>query len=312
MAIVQSMDPPRIPISPVRDSFASSGRGGSGNIRHSSIVKEQRSLLDGLDGDSRREREGSSSTSNNRVVSIGRGGAGNVQHSPDLADHPLTAAILLQHWEREARREEEIRKRHAESTVLASSGRGGMGNINSSRRSRSRPPSLSHTTNKSRSKTAKTSEHSGVDALDLISRTKSLANLRLGSGTEHGSRRRMEPGDDAPCSPTSAAEASCKPSRKRRTFLKMWNKGPSLQPLPSESDILGDAYPSDDASQRGSHSSMDYHDISPEQAKRNSRGCASTISSYSSGSRSIGSSHISTRSLPMLSEGHEYVSFLDL
>jgi len=77
------------------------------------------------------------------MFSVGRGGAGNIRSpSQDVGkDHPQTATILNQHAAVQAEYEQNIKKHHAESNPVHSSGRGGLGNISGSR-SRSRGPTL--------------------------------------------------------------------------------------------------------------------------------------------------------------------------
>ncbi|KAF9235717.1 hypothetical protein BU15DRAFT_64630 [Melanogaster broomeanus] len=124
---------------PRRDSFLSSGRGGSGNIRRLSIS------LDSLGADVIVICDRETPSNSNRFVSSGRGGAGNLRPpSLDLENHPLTAAILSQHVAMQAQYERHIRDYHAGSSVLVrSSGRGGSGNISDLRRTRSDGPSTS-------------------------------------------------------------------------------------------------------------------------------------------------------------------------
>lgn len=301
MALAQSL---RLSLSTTRDPFTSSGRGGSGNIRRSSVGHSSEPPVDVSDVVSLREKEGSSS----RFVSVGRGGVGNIQPpSPDLADHPLTAAILSEHRDTEDRYERQIRKRHEESKVVASSGRGGSGNISRNRRSKSRPP-RSALVRKGR---RKSSEHTNIDALHLIN-SESLANVTLDIRGEGTSRSGFEPGDSPSCSPTS--QNLHERPRKMRKFLKIWKR--SSHPRSSVSSLEGvsiaDTTPND-VNQGDSDSSLDYHSLHRASMSHHSGDAASTISSYtSSGSRSLNSSHMSVRSLPTLPENREYVSFLDL
>ncbi|KAF8425045.1 hypothetical protein L210DRAFT_3567651 [Boletus edulis BED1] len=135
-----------------RTSFLSSGRGGSGNIRFSqvpttegersddpSVARPHDSRRGTITADNRHkhsqlptERRGSVEQ---HFSSSGRGGSGNIQPSAfDLESHPLTAAILTQHNAMLAQHEQWIRKVHAESKMVRSSGRGGSGNISDARR----------------------------------------------------------------------------------------------------------------------------------------------------------------------------------
>ncbi|KAI6153095.1 hypothetical protein BKA82DRAFT_1008262 [Pisolithus tinctorius] len=277
----------------VRDPFMSSGRGGSGNIRRPSVGRSSQPSMDASDAISLREKEGSSS----RFVSVGRGGSGNIQPpSPDLADHPLTAAILSEHRETENRYEQQIRKHHAESKVVASSGRGGMGNISNSRRSKSRPPCSTS----GRKGLRQSSEHTGIDALHLIN-SESLTNVTPDVRAEGSSRCRAEFGDSAPCSPTS--QNFQQRSRKKRSFLKIWKRSSHLrQSVPP----LERFDTTNDDDQKDADSSLDYHSLPPASTSCHSGDRASTISSYSSStSRSTISSHMSVQSLPTLPENRE-------
>ncbi|OAX31583.1 hypothetical protein K503DRAFT_703520 [Rhizopogon vinicolor AM-OR11-026] len=122
-----------------RDSFHSSGRGGIGNIRRASISSDTRPF--DSPEDSTRGRE--PAVHPDRMFSVGRGGAGNIRSpSQDVGnDHPQTAIILNEHAAVQAEYEQQIKKHHAESNPIHSSGRGGIGNISGSR-SRSRGPTL--------------------------------------------------------------------------------------------------------------------------------------------------------------------------
>lgn len=294
MALSQSL---RLSISTTRDPFTSSGRGGSGNIRRSSVGRSSEPSVDVSDVVSLREKEGSSS----RFVSVGRGGVGNIQPpSPDLADHPLTAAILSEHRDTEDRYERQIRKRHEESKVVASSGRGGSGNISNNRRSKSRPP-RSVSVRRGR---GKSSEHTNIDALHLIN-SESFANATIDIRGEGTSRSGFEPGDSPSCSPTS--QNPQQRPRKMRKFLKIWKR--SSHPQSSVSPLGGVSIAdttANDVNQRDSDSSLDYHSLHRSSMSHHSGDTASTISSYtSSGSRSLNSSHMSVRSLPTLPENRE-------
>lgn len=314
MALVQSIEYPPHLSSPIslsfprsRDSFASSGRGGSGNIRRSSVGREARPSVDVRGSPASREIEPSSSSS--RFVSVGRGGKGNLQPpSPpaDLATHPRTAAIISQHKEAESRYEEQVRKCHKESTLVLSSGRGGHGNISNNRRSKSRPPSSGR-------KASNNPEHSIIDTLHLM-RPKGFSSLKLGSRTQgtSTSRTRAESTEDPPCSPTAPHNAPEKRTKRKHSFLKAWNKSslPPPPPPPSLPDHIRVSTETEGSGQVVYDLSADNSDIRVDE-RRNSRGGASLISTCSSGSGSIFSSQMSTQSLPVLPEDREYVSFLD-
>ncbi|KAF9219044.1 hypothetical protein BS17DRAFT_438850 [Gyrodon lividus] len=121
MAIVASVPHEGFSLSsrPRNDSFLSSGRGGSGNIRRSCISLDSNPSPD-PDLISIRNREVPPNP--DKFVSSGRGGSGNIRPpSPDLETFPLTAAILSQHVAAQAQYEQQIRKKHAESHVVVSS-----------------------------------------------------------------------------------------------------------------------------------------------------------------------------------------------
>ncbi|KAJ8592585.1 hypothetical protein M405DRAFT_888485 [Rhizopogon salebrosus TDB-379] len=126
-----------------RDSFQSSGRGGIGNIRRSSISSDTRPLESSEGSDAARGREPAVHPDRMHMFSVGRGGAGNIRSpSQDVGkDHPQTVTILNEHAAVQAEYEQNIKKHHAESNPVHSSGRGGLGNISGSR-SRSRGPTL--------------------------------------------------------------------------------------------------------------------------------------------------------------------------
>ncbi|KAG1884273.1 hypothetical protein F4604DRAFT_1574700 [Suillus subluteus] len=127
-----------------RESLQSSGGlDGIGNIRSSSISSDPRPV----DGpDSTRGREQAVHPDRMHMFSVGRGGAGNMRSpSQDLVrDHPQTVTILNDNAAVQAEYEQQVKKHHAESNPMLSAGRGGLGNISSSR-SRSRGP-LVHST----------------------------------------------------------------------------------------------------------------------------------------------------------------------
>ncbi|KAI6028119.1 hypothetical protein EDC04DRAFT_3142851 [Pisolithus marmoratus] len=292
MALVQS---PRPSLSTVRDPFMSSGRGGSGNIRRSSVGRSSLSSVDASDAVSLRDKEGSSC----RVVSVGRGGNGNIKlPSPDLADHTLAATILSEYRETEHRYEQQIRKHHEESKVVASSGRGGMGNIHNNRRSKSKPP-CSALARKGRRKPP---EHTGIDALHLIN-SEGLGRVASDIGAEGGSNDHIEPRDSPSCSRPSQDDQQR--SGKKRIFLKMWKRPHRSSTSPLDHASIIDTTTNDD----NPDSSPDCPSFPRASISGHSGDGASTISSYSSSaSRSI----MSVQSLPTLPENREYVSFLEL
>lgn len=110
-----------------RDGFQSSGRGGLGNIRKSSLSRD-RSTVDGPD-DFSATRGREPVVDVNAIRSTGRGGAGNIR-SPSRDAHVPAGPSA---------HEKEVIHSHEEAnkTAVHSSGRGGIGNIS---RSRSRGP----------------------------------------------------------------------------------------------------------------------------------------------------------------------------
>ncbi|KAG1808968.1 uncharacterized protein BJ212DRAFT_631905 [Suillus subaureus] len=120
-----------------RGLFQSSGRGGIGNIRGSSVSSDPRPVDGPDDSDLTRGRE--QAVHPDRMFSVGRGGAGNIRSpSQDVGKgYPQTATVL--NAAVQAEHEQQVKKQHVESNLMHSSGRGGIGNISSSR-SRSRGP----------------------------------------------------------------------------------------------------------------------------------------------------------------------------
>lgn len=116
------------------DKQHSSGRGGSGNIRRTSTSRDGRPSTDGPDDFS--STRGREMTVTSKVTHSGRGGAGNVRSpSRDPANGAPTAV----------ERETIAHAAEAEAELPHSSGRGGFGNIVTSRsKSRSRPPDNVH------------------------------------------------------------------------------------------------------------------------------------------------------------------------
>lgn len=124
-----------------REAFKSTGRGGAGNIKPSpSNTRDSEDNYSPLRG---REL----SVEGDRAKSVGRGGVGNIRsqsraraasHVPD--GHPHTASILSENSAQTAAYERAvIEEANSRASGVRSSGRGGVGNISSSR-SRSRGP----------------------------------------------------------------------------------------------------------------------------------------------------------------------------
>lgn len=157
-------------ISRGRDSFHSSGRGGMGNIRRSSISSDLRPV-DGLD-DSGSSRGREQAVHPDRMFSVGRGGAGNMRApSQEVGkDYPQTVTILNEHAAVQAGYEQQVKKHHAESNPIHSSGRGGLGNISGSR-SRSRGP-IVHSTGRGGVGNIQYGPGTGVDNTDEEERKK--------------------------------------------------------------------------------------------------------------------------------------------
>ncbi|KAG1794456.1 uncharacterized protein HD556DRAFT_435883 [Suillus plorans] len=161
-------------ISRGRDSFQSSGRGGAGNIRRSSVSSDPRPVDDLNDSDSTRGRE--QAVHPDRMVSVGRGGVGNMRTpSQDVGkDHPQTVTILNEHAAVQAGYEQQVKKHHAESNPIYSSGRGGIGNISGSRsRSQSRGP-IVHSTGRGGVGNIQYGAAATVDNMDEEERKKHL------------------------------------------------------------------------------------------------------------------------------------------
>jgi hypothetical protein len=124
-------DSPVRSVSRGREAFHSSGRGGIGNIRHSSASRDARPVDGPDDFSPTRGREPAVNLPLGGVISTGRGGAGNMRSPSRDAASPSRERL---------EREREILQQHAEleKTAIHSTGRGGVGNIS---RSRSRGPS---------------------------------------------------------------------------------------------------------------------------------------------------------------------------
>ncbi|KAG2143529.1 uncharacterized protein EDB93DRAFT_1088117 [Suillus bovinus] len=153
-----------------RDSFQSSGRGGMGNIRRSSISSDPRPVDSSDESGSIRGRE--QAVHPDRMVSVGRGGAGNMRSSSQEVgrDHPQTVNILNEHAAVQAGYEQQIKKHHAEANPIHSSGRGGLGNISGSR-SRSRGP-IVHSTGRGGAGNIQYGAATTVDNMDEEERRK--------------------------------------------------------------------------------------------------------------------------------------------
>ncbi|KAH7884209.1 hypothetical protein F5I97DRAFT_1930421 [Phlebopus sp. FC_14] len=264
MAIVQSVNQDGLSLSsPIRDSFMSSGRGGSGNIRRSFVPRDTRLTVD-IDIVSIREREREGPSNPDRA--LGRGGSGNIRPpSPDLATLPLTAEILSQHAATQVQYEEQVRKLHAESRKLVrSSGRGGAGNISRNHPSTCTPSKRSATKERVKSilytnahKQVKDEKGEHVCSARtwvllflnyshrlmlayVISTREPVScegNLMSSSGTES---QPVERSRSSTVSTASGSGCSCSPSsqdgsersRKKRSLLMLWNK-PSNRTPPS-------------------------------------------------------------------------------
>jgi len=117
-----------------------------GNIRRSSISSDPRpvDVLD--DFDLTRGREQAVHPDRMQMFSVGRGGAGNMRApSQEVGkNYPQTVTILNEYAAVQAGYEQQVKKHHAESNPIHSSGRGGLGNISGSR-SRPRGPILHST-----------------------------------------------------------------------------------------------------------------------------------------------------------------------
>ncbi|KAG2066004.1 hypothetical protein BDR04DRAFT_1145115 [Suillus decipiens] len=107
-----------------REPLQSSGRGGLGNIRRAFISSDTRPLDGPDDFDLTRRRE-QAVHPDRMKFSVGRGGAGNMRSQ--------TSTIRNEHAAVQADYEQQVKKHHAESKPIHSSGRGGLGNISDSR-----------------------------------------------------------------------------------------------------------------------------------------------------------------------------------
>ncbi|KAI0795640.1 hypothetical protein C8Q75DRAFT_711651 [Abortiporus biennis] len=140
-----------------RDSFQSSGRGGAGNIRRSSLSRDPAAspAPAGRDPDlyspARGREPGVDREKPTQTHAVGRGGVGNIRSrsraratSKAPEGHPQTASIISEAAANEAEYERNVIKAAQEAANAKGSGRGGMGNITKSR-SRSRGPAVHST-----------------------------------------------------------------------------------------------------------------------------------------------------------------------
>lgn len=174
-----------------RDSFHSSGRGGIGNIRRSSMSSDTRPFDNPEDSVANRGREPVVHPDRMHMFSVGRGGAGNIRSpSQDVGqDHPQTVTILNEHAAVQAEYEQKIKKHHAESNPIHSSGRGGIGNISGSR-SRSRGPALAiRSTGRGGAGNIQYETPASIDVMDEEERRKrhAQASHSPGSGADRNS-----------------------------------------------------------------------------------------------------------------------------
>ncbi|KAF8626446.1 hypothetical protein AX15_004871 [Amanita polypyramis BW_CC] len=122
-----------------REAFQSSGRGGIGNIRATSLSRDARpdSGPDDFSATRGREPRTDQATPTAKVYSTGRGGVGNIRSpSRDVSSRGRSAVDTV---------EEQIIKEHltSEHAGVHSTGRGGIGNIATSRsQSRARDSSV--------------------------------------------------------------------------------------------------------------------------------------------------------------------------
>ncbi|KAH7909278.1 hypothetical protein BJ138DRAFT_1136676 [Hygrophoropsis aurantiaca] len=231
-----------------RDAFHSSGRGGIGNIRRSSLSRDPRPADGPDDFSPARGRE--PAVNPERVFSVGRGGAGNFRSpSQDIPskEHPQTASIISEHATAQADYEAQLRKQHAEANQVRSSGRGGMGNISGSR-SRSRGPSPAvHSTGRGGAGNILYGDGVNADILDHDERRKhvhaegihstgrgGLANLTLSPGPDievpaHRARSEFESSGRGGAGNIRSRSASRDPSgrtpsREKHGIAALWNK----------------------------------------------------------------------------------------
>ncbi|EKM76886.1 hypothetical protein AGABI1DRAFT_130901 [Agaricus bisporus var. burnettii JB137-S8] len=123
-----------------RDAFASTGRGGVGNIRQTSVTRAEATPSSPAVELIRGRELGNALPATSKLYSTGRGGAGNIRspsrsHQRDLSQPPTLPTVF-------DTSKEDIIRNHIYVTEEApiSTGRGGAGNIQS--RSQSRGPAL--------------------------------------------------------------------------------------------------------------------------------------------------------------------------
>ncbi|KAK2459470.1 hypothetical protein APHAL10511_008504 [Amanita phalloides] len=173
-----------------RDAFQSSGRGGVGNIRRTSVSRDARPDSGPDDFSTTRGRE-PRPTTGQEIFSTGRGGAGNMRSpSREVRSGPAASTV-------DAVEDQVIRShKAAEQIAVHSTGRGGIGNMASSRsRSRARestpslhPPHHPHHPNGGASGTHAPSLHStgrGGAGNILSGHTPSVAEADENQGGKH-------------------------------------------------------------------------------------------------------------------------------
>ncbi|KAG2095848.1 hypothetical protein BD769DRAFT_1516265 [Suillus cothurnatus] len=149
-----------------RDAYQSSGRGGIGNIRRSSISSDSRPI-DGPDGlDVTRGRGKAVHPDRMETFSVGGGEAGDTRPLSQQ-DNPQTVTI---HTAIQEEHDQQVKKHHVESNPSHLSGRGGLGNVSSSR-SRSRGP-LVHSTGRGGAGNIQHGAATGIDSMDEEERKK--------------------------------------------------------------------------------------------------------------------------------------------
>ncbi|KAF8837249.1 hypothetical protein BDN67DRAFT_973228 [Paxillus ammoniavirescens] len=332
MAVVASVPHQRFSSSRSRrDSVLSSGRGGSGNIRRLGTAQDSQPTFD-VDIISIRGREAPSNS--DKFVSSGRGGSGNMRPpSPDRETHPLTAAILSQHVATQTLYEMHIRKKHAESKITRSSGRGGSGNISDQRRARSNgPPSRKSILARSRVKATRddTSTDADAECQDRneshmgIHRRARDSTLTSSSGADSlltGSSQRSVAGssssgvaDQDPCS-SSPPSPTTDRSKKKRSFLARWKKPPNSSQPSSPTEIINTVLTEGEVAEPDCQHSCDrlslqydsYKEFPPSHTSPRTSSVVTSTSSSHSNRYSVQSA----LSLPNILECGEYVSFLE-
>ncbi|KII85723.1 hypothetical protein PLICRDRAFT_56930 [Plicaturopsis crispa FD-325 SS-3] len=171
-----------------REAFQSSGRGGAGNIRRSSVSSDN--APEGVFTDARGREHAVDTT---KVLSTGRGGAGNLQslsrsrHHPAISkvQHPQTASIMSDHAAANAHYEREVLRRNDEIKAgIKTTGRGGLGNI-SQQKSRPRTNIKSKSKLKTRSRLFTRRSVDSDIALHPVGRG-GTGNIKNARGGEHG------------------------------------------------------------------------------------------------------------------------------